>query len=282
MKARGAHISALALNPQQIAEYHREGFVIARKMFTTEEANLILRTAETDEAMQKSAYIRSDTTGSQTRMTVWSDPGDDIFGMFSRSERIVDSMESLIGDEVYHYNSKLNAKEPFEGGAWEWHQDYGYWYNNGCLFPMMASCLMALDPCTVENGCLQVLRRSHLVGRVDHVQSGKQVSADPARVEHLVKQLETVPCVMEPGDVIFFHCNMLHTSARNDSPKRRWVLISCYNARSNDPVIKHHHPQYNPLKKVPDSAILEVGMRPSAANKKFLDKPYNPLEYAAK
>jgi ectoine hydroxylase len=275
-------MSALALNPQQIAEYHREGFVIARKMFTTEEANLILRTAETDEAMQKSAYIRSDTAGSQTRMTVWSDPGDDIFGMFSRSERIVDSMESLIGDEVYHYNSKLNAKEPFEGGAWEWHQDYGYWYNNGCLFPMMASCLMALDPCTVENGCLQVLRRSHLAGRVDHVQSGKQVSADPARVEHLVKQLETVPCVMEPGDVIFFHCNMLHTSARNDSPKRRWVLISCYNARSNDPVIKHHHPQYNPLKKVPDSAILEVGMRPSAANKKFLDKPYNPLEYAAK
>ncbi|WP_158905591.1 phytanoyl-CoA dioxygenase family protein [Burkholderia sp. L27(2015)] len=275
-------MSALALNPQQIAEYHREGFVIARKMFTTEEANLILRTAETDEAMQKSAYIRSDTTGSQTRMTVWSDPGDDIFGMFSRSERIVDSMESLIGDEVYHYNSKLNAKEPFEGGAWEWHQDYGYWYNNGCLFPMMASCLMALDPCTVENGCLQVLRRSHLVGRVDHVQSGKQVSADPARVEHLVKQLETVQCVMEPGDVIFFHCNMLHTSARNDSPKRRWVLISCYNAKSNDPVIKHHHPQYNPLKKVPDSAILEVGMRPSAANKKFLDKPYNPLEYVAK
>jgi len=275
-------MSALALNPQQIAEYHREGFVIARKMFTTEEANLILRTAETDEAMQKSAYIRSDTTGSQTRMTVWSDPGDDIFGMFSRSERIVDSMESLIGDEVYHYNSKLNAKEPFEGGAWEWHQDYGYWYNNGCLFPMMASCLMALDPCTVENGCLQVLRRSHLAGRIDHVQSGKQVSADPARVEHLEKQLETVPCVMDPGDVIFFHCNMLHTSARNDSPKRRWVLISCYNARSNDPVIKHHHPQYNPLKKVPDSAILEVGMRPSAANKKFLDKPYNPLEYAAK
>jgi ectoine hydroxylase len=275
-------MSALALNPQQIAEYHREGFVIARKMFTTEEANLILRTAETDEAMQKSAYIRSDTTGSQTRMTVWSDPGDDIFGMFSRSERIVDSMESLIGDEVYHYNSKLNAKEPFEGGAWEWHQDYGYWYNNGCLFPMMASCLMALDPCTIENGCLQVLRRSHLAGRVDHVQSGKQVSADLARVEHLVKQLETVQCVMEPGDVIFFHCNMLHTSARNDSPKRRWVLISCYNAKSNDPVIKHHHPQYNPLKKVPDSAILEVGMRPSAANKKFLDKPYNPLEYAAK
>jgi ectoine hydroxylase len=275
-------MSALSLNPQQIADYHRDGYVIARNMFTAEEAGLILHTAETDDAMRNAAYIRSDSTGSQTRMTVWSEAGDDIFGMFSRSERIVDSMEALIGDEVYHYNSKLNAKEPFEGGAWEWHQDYGYWYNNGCVFPMMATCLMALDPCTEQNGCLQMLKGSHLAGRIDHVQSGKQNSADPVRTEHLVARLETVPCVMEPGDVVFFHCNMLHTSARNDSPNRRWVLISCYNARSNDPVIKHHHPQYTPLKKVPDNAILEVGMRPTTVGKKFLDKPYNPLDYVSR
>jgi hypothetical protein len=27
-------------------------------------------------------------------------------------------------------------KEPYVGGAWEWHQDYGYWYHTGCLFPL--------------------------------------------------------------------------------------------------------------------------------------------------
>ena len=68
----------------------------------------------------------------------------------------------LLGGEVYHYHPKLIAKEPHVGGAWEWHQDYGYWYNNGCLFPLMASCLIALDPATRENGCLQVLKGSHL------------------------------------------------------------------------------------------------------------------------
>ena len=26
-------------------------------------------------------------------------------------------------------------KEPKVGGAWEWHQDYGYWYKNEFLFP---------------------------------------------------------------------------------------------------------------------------------------------------
>ena len=64
----------------------------------------------------------------------------------------------VLGGEVYHYHSKLMLKEPFVGGAWEWHQDYGYWYQNGCLFPWMASCLIALDPATRANGCLQVLK----------------------------------------------------------------------------------------------------------------------------
>ncbi len=272
-------MSPLALTPQQIAEYHRDGFVMARGMFSTEEAATLLQTALRDEAMALNAYDRNDATGGRTRMTVWTEPGDDVFGMFSRSARIVDSMEALLEDEVYHYNSKLNAKEPFEGGAWEWHQDYGYWYHNGCLFPRMSTCFMALDECTLENGCLQVLKGSHLAGRIDHGSAGKQVAADQARVDFLTQKLETVPCIMAPGDVLFFHCNMLHTSARNTSPSRRWVLISCYNAKSNDPVIKHHHPQYTPLHKVPDSALMEAAGHASAPTKHFLEKPYNPLDY---
>lgn len=272
-------MSPLALTPAQVLDYHRDGFVMARGMFSPQEAATLLQTALQDEAMASHAYDRNDASGGRTRMTVWTDPGDDVFGMFARSERIVDSMEALLEDEVYHYNSKLNAKEPFEGGAWEWHQDYGYWYHNGCLFPRMSTCFLALDACTLENGCLQVLKGSHHAGRIDHGSAGKQVAADQTRVDFLTTKLETVPCIMEPGDVLFFHCNMLHTSARNASPSRRWVLISCYNARSNDPVIKHHHPQYTPLDKVPDSALMEAGQRASAPGKHFLEKPYNPLDY---
>jgi ectoine hydroxylase len=275
-------MSPLALSHAQIADYHRDGFVIARGMFNPAEASLIRQTAEQDDALHQAAYFRSDSTGSKTRMTVWTDPGDDIFGLFSRCERVVDSMQALVGDEVYHYNSKLNAKEPFEGGAWEWHQDYGYWYANGCLFPDMSTCLMALDDCTIANGCLQVLKGSHRAGRIDHVLSGKQISADPKRVDFMLQQLEVVHCEMAPGDVIFFHSNMLHSSARNDSPTRRWVLISCYNARSNNPVIEHHHPRYRPLHKVPDSAILAAGLKTSGPDKQFVAKPHNPLEYLAR
>ena len=57
---------------------------------------------------------------------------------------------------MYHYHTKLMMKEPKTGGQWYWHQDYGYWYHNAILKPDMATCFMAIDKCTVENGCLEV------------------------------------------------------------------------------------------------------------------------------
>ncbi len=48
---------------------------------------------------------------------------------------MVNSAEKLLGGEVYHYHSKMIMKDAKVGGAWAWHQDYGYWYQNGVLFP---------------------------------------------------------------------------------------------------------------------------------------------------
>ncbi len=136
-------------------------------------------------------------------------PTDDLYGMFSRSPRIVDRMEQLLGGEVYHYHTKMMLKEPRVGGAWEWHQDYGYWYHNGCLSPLLASCLIAVDRATRENGCLQVVKGSHQMGRIDHGRTGDQTGADMERVEAALERMELVYIEAEPGDALFFHCNLL-------------------------------------------------------------------------
>ena len=36
-------------------------------------------------------------------------------------------------------------KEAHTGGAHVWHQDYGYWYENGCLLPEMGAIFMPVD-----------------------------------------------------------------------------------------------------------------------------------------
>jgi hypothetical protein len=269
------------LSPAQRADYERDGYIMIRKFFDTEEASLLQTAIDKDPAIRGHFYNRGDADGLVTKMATWNHPGDSVYGMAARAHKMVDTMEDLLGGEVYHYHSKITAKEPHEGGAWEWHQDYGYWYNNGCLFPYMASAMTALDKCTKANGCLQVLKGSHHLGRIDHgLLEGKQVGADLARVEQAKTSMETVYCEMEPGDVVFFHCNTLHRSDQNRSPDRRWTLISCYNAARNNPYLEHHHPRYTPLDKVPDSAIKAAGLKFSDASHQsaFIVKPAAPPE----
>lgn len=253
---------AYRLTPEDRQRFESDGYFFARGLFDREETGLLARAMETDPRVNGNINAMRDKSGAATRIALWNHPGDSVYGLAARSERLVDTMEGLLGGEVYHYHSKLTAKEPFEGGAWEWHQDYGYWYQNGCLFPLMASCMIALDRSDRANGCLQVLKGSHLMGRIDHVAlDGKQVGADPVRVEQAMKVLELVYCEMDPGDGLFFHSNLLHRSDQNRSPNRRWTLLCCYNAARNDPYLEHHHPRYTPLHKVPDEALREAGLR---------------------
>jgi ectoine hydroxylase-related dioxygenase (phytanoyl-CoA dioxygenase family) len=273
--------TAYRLSPEDLAAWESDGCFIVRGLFDAEEAALLAGAMERDPAVRGNMFDWHDRGGAATRIAVWNHPGDSVYGLAARSERMVDTMERLLGGEVYHYHSKLTAKEPFEGGAWEWHQDYGYWYKNGCLFPLMASCMVALDRSTRANGCLQVLRGSHRMGRIEHrVIAGEQVGADPERVEQAMRRLELVYCEMAPGDALFFHCNLLHRSDQNRSPDRRWTLISAYNAARNDPFLEHHHPRYTPLAKVPDSALKEAGLRLSAGDAAFLSRPDKPKQLA--
>jgi ectoine hydroxylase-related dioxygenase (phytanoyl-CoA dioxygenase family) len=250
------------LTPEDQAAFERDGYFFVRGLFDKEEAGLLARAMEVDPSILGNTNQMRDSDGASTRIALWNHPGNSVYGLAARSRRLVDTMEGLLGGEVYHYHSKLTAKDPYEGGAWEWHQDYGYWYNNGCLFPLMASVMIALDRSDRENGCLQVLKGSQAMGRVDHVHlDGKQVGADPARVEMAMKQLELVYCEMDPGDGLFFHGNLLHRSDQNRSPRRRWTLLCCYNAARNNPTIQHHHPFYTKLDKVDDDALKTAGLK---------------------
>lgn len=249
------------LTDAQLADYAREGFVIARGFFDTTEIDLLRRAAKEDRALDEHSFGRADGEGGTVRLSLWNHPGDGIYGMFARCERIVRSTEKILGGEVYHYHSKMIMKDARVGGAWTWHQDYGYWYNNGVLFPNLVSVSIAVDPATRENGCLQVIPRSHELGRIEHTLSGEQAGADMERVNAVLERLPLVHCEMASGDAIFFHANLLHRSDMNRSDHPRWSMISCYNAAANDPYKDSHHPRYTPLDVVSDATIKEVGIR---------------------
>lgn len=249
------------IDDEALRRYERDGYLILRGAFDAEEIGLLARTVREDRVLDQHAFGRSDGEGGTVRLSLWNHPTETIYGMIARCESLVGAAEKLLGGEVYHYHSKMVMKDALVGGAWAWHQDYGYWYQNGVLFPHLTSAFIAVDRATCENGCLQVVRGSHHLGRIDHVLTGDQAGADLARVEEALKRLEVVHVEMEPGDVVFFHANMLHRSDRNRSVHPRWSMICCYNAASNDPYKESHHPRYTPLVKVPDAKIVEYGHR---------------------
>ena len=253
---------SLKLTPEQLTDFDTDGFLIVDELLSAEETELLNRVARADASLHQARTSRRDGEGGAVDLVVENDlPDNSIYSAIVRSESVMGTVALLLEDEVYHYHHKMVLKEPRVGGAWAWHQDYGYWYNNGCLFPDMASCMIAVDEATRDNGCLQVLRGSHRLGRIDHIQVGDQTGADPERVQIALNRLELVYCELKPGSAVFFHCNTLHRSDQNKSDNARWAFICCYNTAHNDPYKESKHPRYSPLEQWSDEKILSVGQQ---------------------
>nr|KAG5712586.1 hypothetical protein BaRGS_011560 [Batillaria attramentaria] len=154
--------------------------------------------------------------------------------LFENNPDIRENIFTLMGGEVYLYHSKVMMKEAFAGGSYVWHQDYGYWYQNGNLFPDMMTVFTALDPWCSEYD--------------------EDVGADA-----------------DEGDAIFFHSLVLHGSSKNTSPLRRWAYVNSFNMARNSSVEDHHHPKYNKLHKVPNSALKECANFSDMSGKGFIN-----------
>ncbi|MFA6246061.1 MAG: phytanoyl-CoA dioxygenase family protein [Mucilaginibacter sp.] len=266
------------LSAEQIASYHRDGYIVIKGFCSAAETDRLYTTALNDDAMRKNALDLNDQSGKKTRLSLWFTPGNDVFGYLTRSEKMITRVSQLLdGDApVCHFHSKLMQKEPKVGGAWEWHQDYGYWYKNQFMFPdQLMSVMVALTKANKENGCLQVIKGSHKLGRVNHGFSGEQVGADMTMVNNALQTMELVYCELEPGDALFFHSNLLHRSEANLSDGPRWSIISCYSLQSNLAYNETSTSWKTPVAIVPDEAIFNWDAG-SLSNNDFLAKENDP------
>lgn len=263
------------LTDQQIAQYNRDGYLIVKNFLQQDEVAKLYKIAIEDSAVAKHAFDLNDQTGKKTKLTLWYKPGDDAYGMLTKSRRMVESVDKLMdGDSaICHFHSKLMQKEPKVGGAWEWHQDYGYWYKNEFLLPdQMISVMVAITEANKANGCLQVIKGTHKMGRIEHGFAGEQVGASQHYVDLALKTMELVYVELKAGDALFFHSNLLHRSEANTSDTARWSLISCYNRSANVPYNEPSQSSTVPLVMVDDEALLEAVAEGLADSANFLEK----------
>jgi len=244
------------LTPKEVTDYQRDGFVVMPELFTSREVAAMLRAVEGGERVAAMTRGTADAEGRAAKLAIWHELGDDIWAAASTCPRVVNNIRIFQGEEIAFFHGKVMLKEAHSGGAWEWHQDYGYWYNQGFVFPRMMSVFVALDAATRQNGCLQVLRGSHLLGRLSHDRVGSQTGAEVERLRQLEGLFERVYCEMAPGAALFFHCNLLHASAPNESDHPRRSFIICYNALANPQLREQQTAMQAPCPVGPDDAIL--------------------------
>lgn len=162
--------------------------------------------------------------------------------------RVLDVLQALMGPDVLALQTMLFFNPPGQGGQ-GWHQDAYYI----TTYPeTLIGVWIALDRADEENGCLYVTpgshtepiyptpERDHLYAEeaFDDLGTVQNVSSLDEEANTLTKVARSypdpIPCIVEPGDVIFFHSHLLHRSYPNRTVDRfRRAFVSHYcNARS--------------------------------------------------
>jgi hypothetical protein len=80
-----------------INKFNEHGFIILRNLFSGDEVSKLIAFFETSKDIEENCYRRDDGRDLQTMVCLWNVAGDDIGGMVSRSRRVVDTMEELLG-----------------------------------------------------------------------------------------------------------------------------------------------------------------------------------------
>jgi phytanoyl-CoA hydroxylase len=152
--------------------------------------------------------------------------------------RLLDAVESIIGSEIYsnpvqHVRikppEKFVAKDEATGkarlGATNWHQD------NGVVLPVadesdILTVWFSLTDASEEQGCLQVVPKSHRDGILTHCPAGPGGLEVPERV---ASRETALPLPTKRGDVLFLTKRTLHGSLSNMSDEIRWSFDLRYN-----------------------------------------------------
>ena len=90
-----------------------------------------------------------------------------------------------------------------------------------------------------------------------------ETGTDTDRIAAIEPLFERDYCEMTPGSVLFFHCNLLHTSAKNTSDRDRRAFIICYNALGNPQLTDRKTSESRPCPVSPDSAIQDRILDPA-------------------
>jgi ectoine hydroxylase len=261
----------MKLSPQQLKEFDALGYVFMPGCFAEEEVATLRAEAEAIYRTDREEVWREKTGAPRTAFAAHT--YNEAFRILSRHPRLVEPLQQLFGEEVYVHQFKINAKAPFEGELWQWHQDYGTWArDDGMPEARAMNIAVFLDEVMPINGPLMLIPRSHQHGTLaaghDTLTTSYPLwTLDKETVTRLCAEAESADGVGivaptgKPGSVLMFHGNLVHASPPNITPYPRKIVYLTLCAVSNH-ITKFTRPEwiahrdFAPIVPVEDDALL--------------------------
>ncbi len=147
-----------------------------------------------------------------------------VFQKLAEHPKLVPVVQALIGPDLLLFRSTLMLKPAFHGSAHAWHQDSAYWPMEP---PTLVTVSIALTDSHADNGCIQVIPKSHTWG----MQEWGRIWRDKNEAMTDRKDLDTstaIPVPLKAGSALLFHSLAVHGSGPNDSPLPRHTALYAY------------------------------------------------------
>ena len=199
------------LSPNQLKQYEDEGFVSPINIFSKDKAKEIRNEIE---LIENHMPEELDNSGRYNAHLI-----SPLLDEVTHDTKILDAVQSLIGENILVCGTTLFIKNPHEKGFVSYHQDAKYIG----LEPLnWVTAWVAITDSNEKNGCMRMWSGSHKDNLKEHDEkfNNGNLLTRGQTVKNVPKD-ETTPLILEAGQMSLHHPTVVHGSELNKSNDRR-------------------------------------------------------------
>ena len=213
-----------SLSEAQSTQYREQGYLIAPLRLSTERVAQLRASLErliaANPNVRPEKLVSAHVVGKNGAPNAEGVRGSQDFLDLARDPEILDLVEQVIGPDIILWGCHVFCKPAGDGHETPWHQDGHYWP----IRPLdNCTVWVALDPSTVDNGCLRVIPGSHAARQcLVHLHEDRDDLVLQQRADESSFDVSTaVDLQLQPGQMSMHDVYMIHGARVNHSTQRR-------------------------------------------------------------
>ena len=244
----------MTLTKKYLEDYSQKGYAIIRNVFSDDEIDeiaLAIDAVKNEGIQYKSTFrhknllyvIQPDLqNGKILRFCQWPSYHNEILEKYRTDLRFLKILSPLLGGNIKQVINQIIWKTPgVKQTTYGYHQDARFRRPQSAYRKLKDSFVqvaLAIDPHTLDNGCLNFIEGSHLHGNLNYITPTSVYKEDISEdvLESLgLQNLPKINILLDPGDIAIWHPFLLHGSGPNNSNiDRRTYLNGFVNAENCD------------------------------------------------